>query len=81
MSKKTKSAMTTTSERKSVEVKEMTKKVQKMQDGGYNPETWTQEWVRKNEEAKKLKRVSRPVDILPACENDVTEAEDHGKTE
>ena len=71
MSKKTKSQTNDT----------MTKKVQKTEAGGYNPETWTQEWVRKNEEAKKLKGVSRPVDILPACENDVTEAEDHGKTE
>lgn len=81
MSKKTKSAMTTTSERKSVKNSAMTKKVQKTEAGGYNPETWTEEWLRKKEEAKKLKGVSRSTDILPACENDVTEAEDHGKTE
>lgn len=56
----------------------MSKKT-KSQKTGYNPESWTQEWARKNKESKKLKGYPGTADILPACEND-EEGTDDGST-
>lgn len=35
--------------------------------GGYNPESWPEEWSRKKKESEKSKGYPGPADILPAC--------------
>lgn len=45
--------------------------------GGYNPESWTEEWSRKKKESEKLKGYPGPADILPACDME----EDNAETE
>ena len=45
--------------------------------GGYNPESWTEEWSRKKKESEKSKGYPAPADILPACDTE----EDNAETE
>lgn len=64
MSKKTKSELAET-------------KMENTVSGGYNPESWPEEWSRKMKESKKSKGYPGPADILPACDTE----EDNAETE
>jgi hypothetical protein len=43
--------------------------------GGYNPESWPEEWSRKKKESEKSKGYPAPADILPACDMEGDNAE------
>lgn len=43
--------------------------------GGYNPESWPEEWSRKTKESEKSKGYPGPADILPACDTEGDNAE------
>ena len=72
MSKKTKSE---TVEVKSEKIEVVEKNVTAEENGGYNPESWPEEWSRKKKESEKSKGYPGPADILPACDTEGDNAE------
>lgn len=66
---------------KSEKIEAVEKNVTAEENGGYNPESWPEEWSRKKKESEKSKGYPAPVDILPACDEKGEKADGRNSAE